>query len=138
MCNIVPWGGPIGRAAAALSVESTKSWRYALPIQGFGLVCMFGLAVWFGQRERKRILCSGEILNISDVTFDVYEGLDPALLRPKMFIPNLILIVATVLALIFSGISGHLTFMFAFALALAINYHKSSDQRSAIWRTPMT
>ena len=128
VCNIVPWGGPIGRAAAALGVQATDIWHYALPIQGFGLVCMFALAVWFGRREKARIVASGELLSGSNADFDVYEGLDPALLRPKMFIPNLILIVVTVLALIFSGISGHLIFMFAFALALALNYHKSSEQ----------
>lgn len=128
ICNIVPWGGPIGRASAALSIEATEIWRYALPMQAVGLICMVAIAVLFAKQEKSRLSTLTSEVTGGDSEVDLNAGLNPDLLRPKMFIPNIILIVVTILTLIFADIPGHLVFMFAFAVALALNYPKASDQ----------
>ena len=43
--NIVPWGGPCGRTAAALEVGTSEIWRYCIPAQVVGIVLILGLCV---------------------------------------------------------------------------------------------
>ena len=53
--NIVPWGGPTARAAAALHVEATDIFLPMLPSLAAGLVVIFVFAVLLGRSERRRL-----------------------------------------------------------------------------------
>jgi citrate-Mg2+:H+ or citrate-Ca2+:H+ symporter, CitMHS family len=53
--NMLPWAGPIGRAAAVLDTSPTELWRPLIPVQGIGLVLLIGMAVLLGLREKRRI-----------------------------------------------------------------------------------
>jgi CitMHS family citrate-Mg2+:H+ or citrate-Ca2+:H+ symporter len=57
--NIVPWGGPTVRAAAALNVSATDIFVPMLPSLAVGLVVVLVFAWLLGLSERKRILASG-------------------------------------------------------------------------------
>lgn len=51
--NLMPWAGPTMRAATVLGVEASKLWSTLIPIQIFGLVLTFAVAVITGIQERR-------------------------------------------------------------------------------------
>ncbi len=53
--NIVPWGGPTARAAAALKVDAADIFVPLVPSLVVGLILAFGFAWILGLRERKRL-----------------------------------------------------------------------------------
>lgn len=53
--NMLPWAGPIGRAAAVLEMDPTELWLPLIPVQAIALVLMIGMAVLLGKREERRI-----------------------------------------------------------------------------------
>ncbi|MCV9994540.1 SLC13 family permease [Paeniglutamicibacter sp. ZC-3] len=53
--NIVPWGGPTARAAAALHVDASAVFVPMIPALAVGLVVVFGFAWAMGISERKRL-----------------------------------------------------------------------------------
>ncbi|MBV1779329.1 CitMHS family transporter [Paeniglutamicibacter sp. ABSL32-1] len=53
--NIVPWGGPTARAAAALHVDASDVFVPMIPALAIGLVVVFGFAWAMGISERKRL-----------------------------------------------------------------------------------
>jgi CitMHS family citrate-Mg2+:H+ or citrate-Ca2+:H+ symporter len=53
--NVVPWGGPTARAAAALGVSPTDVFVPMIPSMVAGLVAVLVLAWTLGRSERKRI-----------------------------------------------------------------------------------
>lgn len=53
--NMVPWGGPLGRAATATKIDPVELYRPLIPLQVVGLVLLCLLAVALGMRELRRI-----------------------------------------------------------------------------------
>jgi len=53
--NIVPWGGPTARAAAALGVDASDVFVPMLPALAIGLVVVFAFAWTLGLSERRRL-----------------------------------------------------------------------------------
>lgn len=53
--NIVPWGGPTARAAAALKIDPTDVFVPLVPSLIVGLLLCFGFAWTMGLAERKRL-----------------------------------------------------------------------------------
>ncbi|MCA6335177.1 MAG: citrate transporter, partial [Phenylobacterium sp.] len=53
--NLSPWGGPTGRAAAALGLDVTAVFLPLLPAMGAGLFAVFALATALGLAERRRL-----------------------------------------------------------------------------------
>ena len=126
--NIVPWGGPCGRTAAALEVSPNEIWAYCIPAQVFGIVCIAVMCFWFAKMEKKRGagLVPGET-----------EGAGTALAenplaRPKCFWFNIVLIVCVVLMLTLTKIPTHVTFMIALAVGLIVNYPSQKEQSERV------
>ncbi|ANF56994.1 CitMHS family transporter [Halotalea alkalilenta] len=53
--NMVPWGGPIGRAGAVTGVDPTELWHALIPVQLCGMIGALALAALFGWREQRLI-----------------------------------------------------------------------------------
>ncbi|MGJ8514901.1 Citrate transporter [Carnimonas sp. R-84865] len=53
--NMVPWGGPIGRAAAVTGVSPTALWHDLLPVQLLGVAGAMVVAAAYGYREQRLI-----------------------------------------------------------------------------------
>ncbi|GAC66868.1 CitMHS family transporter [Gordonia soli] len=53
--NILPWGGPTARAAAALNVETSDVFLPMLPSLGIGLLIVLAFSYHLGVLERRRI-----------------------------------------------------------------------------------
>lgn len=53
--NMVPWGGPIGRASAVTGISPTDIWHGLIPVQLMGVLGAMVLATMLGWREQRRI-----------------------------------------------------------------------------------
>ena len=152
--NIVPWGGPTVRAAAALGVEPSEVFVPMLPSLGAGLVICFIFAWLLGQAERKRLgrietshltgmggqataptaptdsSAPTESTAQSVQTSMADTMLDPnrASLRPKLLWFNLALTVAVMVLLVADIFPLAFVFMVGAAVALTVNFPRLKDQ----------
>lgn len=133
--NMVPWGGPTLRAATSLNAPINELFNPMLVPLLAGLVTVLIIAAVLGKREKKRI---GEI-NIANVNNLDLNGMNKeadekksSLKRPKLFLVNIILIVAAISVMISNLLPPQVTFMFAFCIAIVINYPNVKLQRELI------
>lgn len=128
--NIVPWGGPCGRTAAALEVGTADLWHYCIPAQVFGMLMILGYCVIFARLEKKR--GAGANLNVPVGETPEEIKAENELHRPKLFWFNIALIVAVVLMLTMTSVATHVTFMIALAIALMVNYPSQKMQTERV------
>jgi CitMHS family citrate-Mg2+:H+ or citrate-Ca2+:H+ symporter len=57
--NVVPWGGPTLRAAAALKLSVAEIFNPMLPLLAVGLLYVLGVSYVLGRREEKRLARMG-------------------------------------------------------------------------------
>jgi len=128
--NLLPWAGPVGRAAAVLELDPVALWQPLVPIQLAGAILLVGFAFLLGLRERARVRAEAGPREVQHGEPAVGEISDAAqrLARPRLLWLNL-LILLTVLGTLVSGVmpSGYV-FMIGFAIALVVNYRSTSDQ----------
>lgn len=133
--NVLPWGGPTVRAASALGeVNVTDFFMPDIFAEIVGILCVLIAAIMLGRSEKKILKkCAAPVLEESGEQFPeeadriayaapVLSSEEQALLRPKNFIINLILILAGIVCLLFSGFPPAVVFMVFFVLASVINY----------------
>ncbi|MBR3402114.1 MAG: citrate transporter [Parasporobacterium sp.] len=129
--NILPWGGPTIRAATALGFENvTEFFMPVLVPVLVGLAAVIAIAVFLGMREKKRL---GPALTMNHK----YEAPplteeEKALERPKLFWVNIILILAAIASLLFSGFAPAVVFMVFYVIATMINYPVVKDSKARV------
>lgn len=135
--NMVPWGGPLGRSAAATGLEASALWRDLIPIQIIGVSLMAGFAVLFGLREKRRIaaahLQGTTPFEMDCMATDMAEESSEEV-KPRNLFLNLSLVVLSVIALAFGLFSAPYVFMIALSLVLIINFPKPQQQMEVISR----
>ncbi len=127
--NIMPWGGPTIRAAAAMGVDVMELFKPLILPVIIGLLAVLVFAFLLGRGEKKRIAANDAQIAYHE---EVLSPEAEALLRPKLFIVNILLILAAVAALLFSGFAPAVIFMIAFVLAMVINYPKPAMQAERV------
>ncbi len=133
--NMVPWGGPLGRASAVTGIDAAHLWQSLIPIQIIGILGMMGFAVLMGIREKKRILAAQALGTtpfeqdylLSDVAIDLTEEQ-----KPKKFWLNISTIIIAILCLAFGLFSAPYVFMLALAITLLLNFPKPKQQMEII------
>lgn len=50
--NMLPWAGPVGRAASVINVDPTQFWYPLIPLQGAALIILAVMATVLGVREK--------------------------------------------------------------------------------------
>ncbi|UBB19061.1 citrate:proton symporter [Comamonas odontotermitis] len=128
--NIVPWGGPTARAAAAMHVDVAEVFIPLIPAMLVGLAYQIAVAAIFGLRERRRLgvlSCPTEVSNIMAVAQVPSETR-----RPTLMAPNLLLTGVLLYCLIKGVLPLPVLFLVATALALMLNYPKLKDQQERI------
>ena len=129
--NILPWGGPTMRAATALQVDVVKDlFLPVLPAVIAGLVCVLVFAALLGLREKRRL--GAVVLNKVEYKAAELTDEEKALARPHLFWVNVILIIAAIVALLFSGFAPAVVFMLAYVVATVINYPKVADTKARV------
>ena len=135
--NIVPWGGPLLRAAASLHVPVTDLFRPLLPVMAVGLSFVFATALWLGRRETRRLAAmpasiedavrSGRArstIRESRLTED-----ELVLRRPSRFWWNVLITVMLLVAMVAEWVPPAVAFMVGTVLALLLNYPDTAMQR---------
>lgn len=118
--NLLPWGGPVARAATVLGMDANDLWHILIPIQIVGLVFNIVLAVLLGMLAVKQGAGAGkgEVVDVDEKAKDEED----ALRRPKLLIFNLLLTIGLIVILSTGYISSYVAFLLALSIALAVNY----------------
>lgn len=130
--NILPWGGPTARAAAALKVEMGDLFVPLIPTMVFGSAWVLFVAWRLGRRERERL---GVHAVPAEEVVDLAVGSHQeavAARRPRLFWFNLVLTLTLMGALIMGFLPLSILFMIACAIALAVNYPNLAEQRERV------
>jgi CitMHS family citrate-Mg2+:H+ or citrate-Ca2+:H+ symporter len=137
--NFLPWTGPVLRASAALHIPTTTIFLPLVPVQAVGLAFVFGVAWMLGRREARRLAAAArtQAPGVPDGTDPGVVGVvrsaeERALRRPGRFVPNLVLTLAAMAAMLSGRVDAAVVFMAGTALALLVNYPHAADQRARI------
>lgn len=133
--NLLPWGGPVVRAAAVLNMDVNVLWHLLIPIQIMGLIATIGLAIVMAIREVKYYgagqvndsILNSDIDNINETDNNVGN-----LKRPKLVLFNLLLTFAVLVVLLFNKFPNYFVFMFGCSIALLVNYPNIKEQKARI------
>ncbi|MFK3818339.1 CitMHS family transporter [Pseudomonas sp. NPDC089407] len=138
--NLLPWGGPLARAAASLQVETSELFVPLIPTMVISFLGVLGLAWFIGTRERQRLGRLPMSLGAAATVFDDADNEatpsmseeNAELRRPKLFWLNAGLTIALMTGLVLEILPLAILFMVAFSIALVINYPHMQDQRRRI------
>ena len=132
--NILPWGGPTARAAAALKLDMSQVFPPLVPGMIVGVAWVLFVAWLLGRRERKRlgILSESKLGDIHASMDESGNGDDASIRRPKLVWVNMVLTVTLLVALIMGLLPLPVLFLIAFAVALVINYPSLEQQKARI------
>ncbi len=118
--NLLPWGGPVARAATVLSMDANDLWHILIPIQIVGLIFNIVVAVLLGMLAIKQGAGAGKGEKVEQDQKTKDE--ETALRRPKLLLFNLALTIALIAVLSAGLVTSYVAFMIALSLALAVNY----------------
>lgn len=124
--NLLPWGGPVARAATVLSMDANDLWHILIPIQIVGLIFNIVVAVLLGMLAIKQGAGAGKGEKVEQDQKTKDEEI--ALRRPKLLIFNLALTIGLIAVLSAGLVTSYVTFMIALSLALAVNYPNLKTQ----------
>lgn len=149
--NMLPWGGPLGRAGAVVAQEPNDIWVHLLPIQGVAVVMVLLVAAALGLRERRRLArlrASGEFEGDTNVdveqiaqAFAAQQAADKEALGFRHRTGRWVTIVNIVVALLIlvALLSGLMppappAFLIGTTIALIVNFEGASEQSDALRR----
>lgn len=130
--NLLPWGGPVARAATVLSMDANDLWHILIPIQIVGLIFNIVVAVLLGMLAIKQGAGAGKGEKVEQDQKTKDEEI--ALRRPKLLIFNLALTIALIAVLSAGLVTSYVAFMIALSLALAVNYPNLKTQDKLVDR----
>ena len=130
--NIMPWGGPVLRAAAALQVEVGLLFRPLLPPLALGLLGVLAAAAWMGRCERRRLAAAGPLQAAVEPAGPADTGRPGA--APRRLACNALLTGATLAALVLGTLPPPVVFICAFAVALLVNHPQPAAQSEQLAR----
>jgi CitMHS family citrate-Mg2+:H+ or citrate-Ca2+:H+ symporter len=129
--NIVPWGGPTLRAAAALKLPVMEVFNPMLPALAVGLVYVMAVAYALGRREESRLSRLGTA-GPPVVFARVLTEEERALRRPRRFAVNVALTLGVLGVMVAGLVPPAVAFMGGTALALLVNYADPAEQRRRV------
>ncbi|WP_445620911.1 CitMHS family transporter [Kushneria sp. Sum13] len=155
LLNMVPWGGPIGRAAAVTNISPDELWHGLIPVQLIGVGLAVVGALLLGLREKRQIHAAGGVeaaiarhyppgsstdiassgsaataetshSGEGDHTTRAREGM------PRFYWINAALTLVTVVSLALGLMAPAYIFMLSLSVALLLNYPSLSAQSRVI------
>ncbi|KLN95565.1 CitMHS family transporter [Moellerella wisconsensis] len=135
--NMVPWGGPLGRASAVTGIDASTLWQGLIPVQIAGVAGAAVFAIFMGMREKRRI-AAAQLQGTTPYKLDsLLEDEDDLatqseIQKPVRPIFNGLLIVGSVICLALGLLSAPYVFMIALSLALLVNFPNPKDQMKII------
>ncbi len=118
--NLLPWGGPVARAATVLSMDANNLWHIMIPIQVVGCITNIVIAVLLGLLAKRQGagFGKGEVVENNAAK----EEADALRKSTGYLIFNAILTVGLILVLSMGLVKSYVAFMVALGIALAVNY----------------
>lgn len=148
--NMVPWGGPVGRAASVIAESPSEIWQHLLPIQGVAIVMVFLLAGLLGLSESRRIaklrtspdfVGRGEV-DVEQIAQDFITTQEES--REKqgvtyrggrwVTVVNVVLSLAILITLVTGILPPAPAFLLGTSLALLVNFPDSAGQAATLKR----
>jgi CitMHS family citrate-Mg2+:H+ or citrate-Ca2+:H+ symporter len=129
--NILPWGGPTTRAAAALQVSVGDLFNPLIVATGAGIATVFLLAVIIGLGERRRARTPGHRADALENSAAPVVESRPAPTSAAWWF-NAALTLATLAALVLEVLPLAVTFLIATAVALVVNFPDAGGQRDRL------
>ncbi|MGC9539085.1 CitMHS family transporter [Streptomyces sp. UG1] len=136
LMNMVPWGGPTARAAAALKLDTSDIVTPLLPAMGAGVLWVLLAAYLIGRRERNRLGALDDTRR-DEAKSTVGDG--PGTPRvaerphhPALTAFNLALTLALLVCLVLEAMPLPVLFVLAFVIALLVNHPRWEDQQSQL------
>ena len=133
--NLLPWGGPTARAAAALHVDTTVLFVPMIPAMGLGALGVVFVAWLLGRHERRRLGLVSLNPPVHATTGAGDAATDPAkkdVTRQHLRWFNLTLTMVLMACLVAGVLPLSILFMIATAIALVVNYPRLEDQKERI------
>ncbi|MFT0212534.1 SLC13 family permease [Pseudomonas sp. F1_0610] len=138
--NMVPWGGPLGRASSVTNLEVSDLWRPLILVQVLGILGSVAFAAVMGVREKRRIVAAAAkgttpyqmdslLKDELDITKDESSSEVKKPVRPLL---NSSLIVGAIICLAFGLLPATLVFMIVLSLALLFNYSTPKEQMQIV------
>ncbi|ALL77770.1 hypothetical protein AD006_25140 [Pseudonocardia sp. EC080610-09] len=140
--TLLPWGGPVIKAATALDVDVVEVYAPLVVPQLAGAAAVLGLAAVLGSRERSRLGAPRERVAVApaagtDPPSAAVQGDEPAeqdLRRPRLAVANLVLALAVMAPLIAGRVEPVLLFVAGTVVALLLNYPDPATQARLLRR----
>jgi citrate-Mg2+:H+ or citrate-Ca2+:H+ symporter, CitMHS family len=128
--NLLPWAGPLGRAAAVLGMEPVELWHPLIPVQLVGAVLLIAFSAVLGIREQRRIAAGMVWEPGADTVHDAadHRAHDDALQRPRLLWPNFVLLLVVLTTLVSGVMPSAYVFMIGLSVALLVNYPSVPQQ----------
>jgi CitMHS family citrate-Mg2+:H+ or citrate-Ca2+:H+ symporter len=148
--NVIPWGGPTARAAAALKLDTSDVITPLLPAFAAGLAWVLFASYAIGRRERARL--GGLAASGTDPAAETAlaaadresapaaagDGPGTPRVAPRagtaLTVFNLLLTLALLTGLVLEVMPLPVLFVLAFALALLVNHPRWEDQQALLER----
>ena len=142
--NMLPWGGPVGRASSVIGPSPNEIWTHLLPVQGVAIVLVFIVAAMFGLVESRRS-GAGQAAGAVDVDaiaedFARTQQEERSKLKFTQRAGAWVswvnaLITVTLIGVLVSGLASPApTFLVGTALLLVINFASLEDQSDVLRR----
>jgi CitMHS family citrate-Mg2+:H+ or citrate-Ca2+:H+ symporter len=127
--NILPWGGPLVRAAASLQVDISDLFIPLVPVMISGMLCVLFCAYLIGKKERARLGITALDFRPSNVTGEMAATIEIQKGSPKVFWFNWILTITIIVMLVMEVMPIAILFAIGFAVALFVNYPDPDEQQ---------
>jgi CitMHS family citrate-Mg2+:H+ or citrate-Ca2+:H+ symporter len=125
IANLLPWGGPTIRAAAALDIPVIDLYRPLIPVQATGYVFVLAVAWYLGAREKRRLR---DRPALEQEAHPAPRSRASGRRESVLFVLNVTLTIAVVAAMISGLLQPAIAFMLGLVLALLINYPNVEHQ----------
>lgn len=139
--NMVPWGGPLARAAAVTGIDPGELYQPLIAVQGVGLALLVALAILLGMREVRRIRRAGLMVPAGSVDvpgiaarFEERQRADRAPIAAcinhgrLVYAANILLVIVLLVVMLGAWLSPALAFLIGVAIALPLNFRSATMQ----------
>ncbi|MDO6850949.1 citrate:proton symporter [Priestia megaterium] len=129
--NMIPWGGPLVRAAASLRLEVSDLFNPLIPAMAAGLMWTLFSAYLLGKREKARL----GTIHLKGASMAFAEQLSVHEIPgkpPRLFWFNALLTLCLMALLIIDMLPIPILFAIAFAIALFVNFPHPKEQQERI------
>ncbi|RIV80104.1 citrate transporter [Aurantiacibacter xanthus] len=134
--NMLPWGGPTLRAAAALNIEVMVLFQPLIPVYLTGLAGVLAFSWWLGVRQCREVVrpAGGSAADRAASKGGAGDGAPQPVRLDWRFAVNLLTVIAVIALMLSSLLPPAVAFLIGAVVAMIVNLPGAEKQREAIQR----